>query len=51
MSDRTILVVDDERKIRQLVRGYLEKEGFTVIEETQRLIRETPAVNTTVRMR
>lgn len=32
MSDRTILVVDDERKIRQLVRAYLEKEGYAVIE-------------------
>ena len=32
MTDRTILVVDDERKIRQLVRAYLEKEGFGVIE-------------------
>ena len=32
MSDRTILVVDDERKIRQLVRAYLEKDGYTVIE-------------------
>lgn len=34
MSDRTILVVDDERKIRQLVRAYLEKDGYTVIEAT-----------------
>jgi DNA-binding response OmpR family regulator len=32
VSDRTILVVDDERKIRQLVRAYLEKDGYTVIE-------------------
>ncbi|HSR43682.1 MAG TPA: response regulator transcription factor [Acidimicrobiia bacterium] len=32
MSDRTILVVDDERKIRQLVRAYLEKDGFSVLE-------------------
>lgn len=32
MSDRTILIVDDERKIRQLVRAYLEKDGFDVIE-------------------
>ncbi|MDH5372445.1 MAG: response regulator transcription factor [Acidimicrobiia bacterium] len=32
MSDRTILVVDDERKIRQLVRAYLEKDGYSVIE-------------------
>lgn len=34
MSDRTILVVDDERKIRQLVRAYLEKDGYSVIEAT-----------------
>jgi len=34
VSDRTILVVDDERKIRQLVRAYLEKDGYTVIEAT-----------------
>jgi len=32
VSDRTILVVDDERKIRQLVRAYLEKDGFSVLE-------------------
>ncbi len=32
MSDRTILVVDDERKIRQLVRAYLEKDGYSVLE-------------------
>jgi len=32
VSDRTILVVDDERKIRQLVRAYLEKDGYAVIE-------------------
>ena len=32
MSDRTILIVDDERKIRQLVRAYLEKDGFEVME-------------------
>jgi DNA-binding response OmpR family regulator len=32
VSDRTILIVDDERKIRQLVRAYLEKDGFSVIE-------------------
>ena len=27
----TILVVEDERKIRELLRGYLEREGFSVI--------------------
>ena len=27
-----ILVVDDETKIRQLVRAYLEREGYTVVE-------------------
>ena len=32
MNDRSILVVDDERKIRQLVRAYLEKEGYSVLE-------------------
>lgn len=30
MSDGLILVVDDEEHIRELVRLYLEKEGFTV---------------------
>lgn len=30
MENTNILVVDDERKIRDLVRLYLEKEGFTV---------------------
>ena len=28
----TVLVVDDERKIRDLLRGYLEREGYTVLE-------------------
>lgn len=32
MSERTILIVDDERKIRQLERAYLEKEGYRVVE-------------------
>lgn len=27
-----ILVVDEETKIRQLVRAYLEREGYTVVE-------------------
>jgi len=27
----TILVVDDEQRLRNLVRGYLEHEGFTVL--------------------
>jgi len=26
----TVLVVDDEQRVRDLVRGYLEHEGFTV---------------------
>lgn len=30
MPNGTILVVDDERKIRDLVRSYLEKEGYRV---------------------
>lgn len=30
MENTNILVVDDERKIRDLVRLYLEKEGFNV---------------------
>ena len=29
---QTILVVDDERKLRQMIRVYLEREGFRVIE-------------------
>jgi DNA-binding response OmpR family regulator len=32
VTDRTILVVDDERKIRQLVGAYLSKEGYQVLE-------------------
>ena len=31
MSRTTILVVEDERKIRDLVRGYLEREGLGVL--------------------
>jgi DNA-binding response OmpR family regulator len=31
MSRSTVLVVEDERKIRDLVRGYLEREGLGVI--------------------
>ncbi len=31
-KERTILVVDDERTIREVVRRYLELEGFAVIE-------------------
>ncbi|HZD18117.1 MAG TPA: response regulator [Actinomycetota bacterium] len=27
----TVLVVDDERKIRELVRGYLERAGYVVL--------------------
>src|SRR5262245_22790273 len=27
----TILVVDDEQRLRELVRGYLEREGFAVL--------------------
>lgn len=34
MSRGKILVVDDERKIISLVRGYLEREGYQVIEAT-----------------
>ena len=30
ISPHTILVVDDEQRLRDLVRGYLEHEGFTV---------------------
>jgi DNA-binding response OmpR family regulator len=29
---RRVLVVDDEKKIREIVRGYLEREGFDVAE-------------------
>jgi DNA-binding response OmpR family regulator len=32
MLTRRVLVVDDEAPIRQLVRGYLESEGFEVVE-------------------
>ncbi|RJQ45038.1 MAG: DNA-binding response regulator [Gaiellales bacterium] len=32
MSDRKILVVDDEANVRQLVRSYLEQEGYQVLE-------------------
>jgi len=32
MGKATILVVDDERKIRELVRSYLEREGYSVLE-------------------
>jgi DNA-binding response OmpR family regulator len=28
---QTVLVVEDERKIRELLRGYLEREGFSVL--------------------
>jgi DNA-binding response OmpR family regulator len=31
MGSATILVVDDERKIRDLVRSYLEREGYSVL--------------------
>lgn len=31
MGTGTILVVDDERKIRDLVRSYLEREGYSVL--------------------
>ena len=31
MGSSTILVVDDERKIRDLVRSYLELEGYSVL--------------------
>ena len=32
MSPRRVLVVDDEAGIRQVLRGYLEREGFEVTE-------------------
>lgn len=32
MNDTKILVVDDEASVRKLVRSYLEKEGFQVVE-------------------
>ncbi len=31
MGTSTVLVVDDERKIRDLVRSYLEREGYSVL--------------------
>lgn len=33
-NDRIVLLVDDEMRIRSMLRMYLEKEGFTV-EEAQ----------------
>jgi len=48
MAKGKILVVDDERKILTLVRGYLEREGYRVIEATdgrqamEAFQRETP---------
>ncbi len=32
MGSHTVLVVDDERKIRQVVRQYLERDGYAVLE-------------------
>ncbi|WP_425058142.1 Transcriptional regulatory protein WalR [Sporomusa carbonis] len=32
MSAPTILIVDDEEKIREILRLYFIKEGFTVVE-------------------
>ncbi|HEX6208183.1 MAG TPA: response regulator transcription factor [Actinomycetota bacterium] len=32
MGAATVLVVDDERKIRDLVRSYLEREGYSVLQ-------------------
>jgi len=29
---QVVLVVDDEPKIRRLVRAYLERDGYTVLE-------------------
>jgi len=31
MGTATVLVVDDERKIRDLVRAYLERDGYSVL--------------------
>lgn len=47
MTDDTILVVEDDAKIRALLRNVLEDEGFTVLEATtadqaMTLIRTTP---------
>ena len=28
---QTVLVVEDERKLRELLRGYLERAGFAVL--------------------
>jgi len=42
MGTATIVVVDDERKIRELVRSYLEREGYSVlIADTGELALET----------
>ena len=47
MPDQTILVVDDDRKIRSLLRNVLESDGFAVIEaetatEIQRALETVP---------
>jgi DNA-binding response OmpR family regulator len=50
MSAKTILVVDDEQTIREVLRRYLEREGFRVIEAAdgelalQVLDEETPSL-------
>ena len=31
MVAATVLVVEDERKLRELIRSYLERAGFTVL--------------------
>ena len=31
VATATVLVVEDERKLRKLVRSYLERAGFTVL--------------------
>jgi DNA-binding response OmpR family regulator len=41
----TVLLVEDERKLRELVRSYLERAGFTALStgSGRRLAREEPA--------
>ena len=45
---KTILVVDDERNIVDLVRLYLEKEGFAVVAAARRRRRRSSATPGTI---
>ena len=46
MSAKKILVVDDEASVRKLVRSYLERDGFSVVEAgTDQYKADTPGSN------